>query len=173
MKRLIVCVLLFAVASPVSAEIYKWRDADGKLHFSDKPVNSAAQEMAVFDSEGGQKKPADSVQKKSTSSAQPATSRKTTGKPVSRITAADYKINPSLSQVGPEIIISGRVGDGPECARLTLNFFCRTDNGGIEELTTVVENVGGFGSRVFKTSKTPWPATRDKWNISNVFATCN
>lgn len=38
---------LFAISGAASAEIYQWRDADGKLHFSDKkPKQQAAKEIS-------------------------------------------------------------------------------------------------------------------------------
>lgn len=40
-------VWLVSMAPPVAAEIYQWRDADGKLHFSDKkPKQQQAQDIS-------------------------------------------------------------------------------------------------------------------------------
>ena len=38
-RYLSVLLLALALAAPATAKIYKWRDADGKLHFSDSPDN--------------------------------------------------------------------------------------------------------------------------------------
>jgi len=44
---LMVSLLLAGVSGPVSAEIYQWRDANGKLHFSDKkPKQQAAKDIS-------------------------------------------------------------------------------------------------------------------------------
>lgn len=40
MKNFIICLLLFAGAA--SAEIYKWTDANGKVHYGDKPAKNVA-----------------------------------------------------------------------------------------------------------------------------------
>lgn len=55
---------LYLLAMPVSGEVYQWRDADGKVHFSDrKPVAAEAQDISeavkqnnVDDSSGERKK---------------------------------------------------------------------------------------------------------------------
>lgn len=33
----LLCAALFAAASPVLAEMYKWRDAEGQVHYSESP----------------------------------------------------------------------------------------------------------------------------------------
>ncbi|MBR0565197.1 DUF4124 domain-containing protein [Azoarcus sp. L1K30] len=42
MKRSALLMLALLAALPASAEIYKWKDADGKVHFSDTPPPSGA-----------------------------------------------------------------------------------------------------------------------------------
>lgn len=37
MTRILSTLLLLAVAAPVAAELYRWTDADGRVHFSDTP----------------------------------------------------------------------------------------------------------------------------------------
>ncbi|GAA5785034.1 DUF4124 domain-containing protein [Chitiniphilus shinanonensis] len=37
MKKIMMLVLLCGVAAMASAEIYKWKDADGRVHYSDTP----------------------------------------------------------------------------------------------------------------------------------------
>jgi len=50
MKKVICGVVLTFIAVGAQAAIYKWRDADGKLHFSDSP-RPQAQTVNVFDSQ--------------------------------------------------------------------------------------------------------------------------
>lgn len=45
---MLLTAVLLAVAGTVSAQAYKWRDADGKLHFSDKPpANAKADKLDI------------------------------------------------------------------------------------------------------------------------------
>jgi len=46
MKHIILFTLLLAVTQPVSAEIFRWVDEDGEVHFSDKePLNQEAEDI--------------------------------------------------------------------------------------------------------------------------------
>jgi hypothetical protein len=169
-KLAVFSTLFFLVAATASAQIYKWVDADGRVHFSDRPLESTAEKVSVFDSDGGKVEPAS---KTTTETRQASPQRKPTEKRTSSITADDYKITTNLSQRGSVLVFSGRVENGPPCPRLTLKMYARTSNGGIENASTVVENAGGFGSKVFEARITPWPETNDKWSLSSVFAACN
>ncbi len=44
-KRSLVSLLFFVAASPVHAEIYKWVDEEGKVHFSDRKDHRVEQEL--------------------------------------------------------------------------------------------------------------------------------
>jgi hypothetical protein len=162
-------VFLFFIISPAAAQIYKWVDKDGRVHFSDRPIDTTAQKLDLRDSDGG----GSNIQpiKESPKSNQPAAPQRT--KSLASITASDYTISSSIRQQGDVIIISGRIEGGPECPRLNLSFYVRTGSGGIDQLTATVENAGGFGSKVFEARKTPWPKTSERWVISNTYATCN
>ena len=41
------CLLLIFISQIVAAEIYKWVDANGKVHFGDRPGNSNAVEINI------------------------------------------------------------------------------------------------------------------------------
>jgi len=42
-----IVLVMFCGAAPVCAEVYQWRDSDGKLHFSDKkPVSTEAEDIS-------------------------------------------------------------------------------------------------------------------------------
>ena len=45
MKRLTSCLLLVLLPALVFAEIYRWTDADGRVHFSDEPHNTMPSEQ--------------------------------------------------------------------------------------------------------------------------------
>lgn len=48
MKTVILLILMFTIAGPVSAEIYKWTDENGQVHYSDnKPKNQEVTEIEV------------------------------------------------------------------------------------------------------------------------------
>lgn len=41
------CVLGLLVNSPVHAEVYKWTDAQGRVHYADKPVSANAGSVVI------------------------------------------------------------------------------------------------------------------------------
>ena len=48
MVAITVFILLMSLSNHSIAEMYQWRDEDGKLHFSDKkPVNIAAEKKTI------------------------------------------------------------------------------------------------------------------------------
>ncbi len=48
--RFLLCLLAAAaLASPAHAEIYKWVDRDGKIHYSDSPPSKGARVIAIQD----------------------------------------------------------------------------------------------------------------------------
>ncbi len=46
LQNILIAVMLTATLSPVSAEVYKWVDKDGKIHYSDQPpIGSDAKKL--------------------------------------------------------------------------------------------------------------------------------
>jgi glutaredoxin len=52
LRRVALCVLAFAVgALPAAAEIYKWTDSSGKVHYSDKPPPEAKKQPVKIEAQ--------------------------------------------------------------------------------------------------------------------------
>lgn len=47
MRKTVFVLLFFMLQINAFAEIYKWTDEDGRVHFSDKPVNKSATEVQL------------------------------------------------------------------------------------------------------------------------------
>ena len=48
MRHLVLVLLVALCAAPAGAQVYRWVDKDGKVHYSDKkPKDAAAQELAI------------------------------------------------------------------------------------------------------------------------------
>ncbi len=43
----LITAFIFFVTSLASAEVYKWIDADGKIHYSDKKINKSAEKVDI------------------------------------------------------------------------------------------------------------------------------
>jgi hypothetical protein len=158
-------ILLYARFS--SAEIYKWRDADGKLHFSDKPVSTEAQTVGVFDSKTEAVKAAEPAKPAQKPSGQRSAPDKTAKKP------SDYKINPQLKQRDGWLHLSGRVEGGEECANLTVDVSATSDEGSYDSLTAVVRNVGGFKSGLMDAKTSRYNGNNNtRWTVTSVYSRC-
>ncbi len=48
MKQWILALTLAALVAPAQAELYKWVDSQGKVHYSDRPPPNAAQKAATM-----------------------------------------------------------------------------------------------------------------------------
>ncbi len=164
-------VFFFLSIPPVSAEIYKWRDENGKLHFSDKRTGGgASQQVDFFDSK------AENVNREdSKTQVMPNTDQeKSPVKPMAtkKITAADYNINPVIEKRSGELYIYGRLEGGPACPRLTIKFSAQSDKGGaLHTLTAVVKNAGSFGSLLYEARTAE--NREGRWTISEITAECN
>ncbi len=64
MKPISIMVILL-IALPLQAEIYRWTDAAGKVHFSDKPVSDKAKEVKIKVSPANPQSPQDIQNRKS------------------------------------------------------------------------------------------------------------
>jgi Domain of unknown function (DUF4124) len=116
--------------------IYKWVDANGGVHFSDRPLVAQSEAMAV-----GQ------VQTVSmpTSTARPGNvlaALSSAGHLQRRISAEDYHFISYASQRGDAVVFSGRVEFGPSCGRLQLTVQGSSNHGQRIAARTVVENAG-------------------------------
>ncbi|MCC6075803.1 DUF4124 domain-containing protein [Pseudomonas sp. GCM10022188] len=47
LPRIGIALLLFVAGAALAGEVYTWKDANGRTHFSDKPLNQAARALTV------------------------------------------------------------------------------------------------------------------------------
>lgn len=52
----LLCLILLPASSAVSSEIYKWKDKDGKIHYSDTPPPGIEVEIKKFEEPGAREK---------------------------------------------------------------------------------------------------------------------
>lgn len=165
-------ILTFISVVNVSAEIYKYVDENGSVHFSDTPMHQESKKISVFDSDGGKVKSSANAQNVDNNSKQQPSTSEFQPNSNHSITAKDYNISSRAERKGDYIVVSGRISGGPECDYLTLTFFAHSEDGGIEQLTTVVKNVGSFGSKLFEARTKMYPEHSGSWYVSSTHATC-
>lgn len=179
MKIVLTAIFLFFLVSPCRAETYKWRDAKGRLHFSDTPpiTGVAHDKITVPPIWSPGQDQAGVVQVNSSQSHVVKTDQADRMLSPQRkiITAADYDIEPTILISGRDLSVRGRINRGPECANLTLKFYLKNENGHSVTATTMVANVGRpYGSTIYiasnKLSRTSYG---QKWVIVERYVTCN
>ncbi len=86
-----------------------------------------------------------------------------------------YKVDASGHQQGDDICLRGRVTFGPDCDRLRMKFRMVNQVGHTQTVTTIVEDVGGSGSRTIREDvkcKKEIKKVRPKWVIEDISVTC-
>ena len=87
----------------------------------------------------------------------------------------DYEVDLTVFQRDDMLHVRGRISYGPYCDQLKLKLKATCETGKTRSLTTIVEDVGGAGSRLIEVSKKVGrtdgrPFAR--WTIEPVSATC-
>jgi hypothetical protein len=164
MKFFLVIAVLLLLCGVVSAEIYQWVDEKGKRHFTDRPVDAAAP-LTVFDSE---------YQSVAAPESPPAETRKALRRPERKaISADDYQISVRVAQFNDQVILSGRISDGPPCKRFKLDFTVQDEEGHLLHLITVAEDIGGFLSDLLNVSrKVKYGVTGNTWKVIATNGVC-
>ncbi len=91
----LLCLILLPVSSAVSSEIYKWKDKDGKIHYSDTPPPGIEVEIKKFEEPGAREK-----SKPATKSPE-AKPRDTSVPPKSETAAKKPQVEPAAKETPP------------------------------------------------------------------------
>jgi hypothetical protein len=161
----IICALCLGCAS-ASAEIYRWLNEEGQVHFSDRDPGKG-EPVEVFDSRHDGIKPVETpASRPKVRSGKPRRGEKV-------ITADDYRISAEVNQKRDLVCISGRISEGPPCKRLKLDFYVQDGAGHLLHLIDIAEDLGGFMSDLLETSRrVKYGDSRSHWRILSISATC-
>ena len=144
MKKLLFISILVLLSTIANANIYKWVDENGSVHFSDKPYSQDAKEVniqgtgiSVQKSEAVLKAEKDREEKRQKEMLRKKETTKTKLEPAKDksevekvITEADYRISSSVGKLGADIMsISGRISSGPRCKNMSVTSTATNDNG--------------------------------------------
>lgn len=177
MRITFLCVLLTLTASLATAEIYRWVDKKGTVHFSDKPVSKEAEVIRVprtgIQVEGLPEKPlVESSPSDPVPQARPESSQADQPRPISE---EDYRISSNVGKVGADVIsISGRISAGPRCDELVVTATAVNDNGLRATITDRVKKPNSFGSTLFAGKTKVYGSAEDRgfWKIESVKISC-
>lgn len=186
MKKAIITVFIYLSFISISqAAIYKHVDENGRITFSDTPMVADVEEVSLFDSRSNENssasKKTNTISNEKSKYSKTATSSKSVDKSTNQskygkdpysITARDYDISTNISEKNGKMFVSGRVRGGPQCARLSLDIFIKSKDGGIIQLSTFIKNAGGFGSKTFEAQRSHSYASRGEWYVSSLFVKC-
>lgn len=159
-------VSLLAVAGPAGGEIYRWKDAEGRLHFSDTPPHVETEKVEFFPNDGIKPLPRETKRTK-----KDPLSRTKKKKP-KRIRAEDYEINFSASQRGDQLTVSGRIGNGPECPDLKVSVRLQDERGTRKSVAGIVGNVGYGRSDLLQARTRVTAAPLNDWTITDIEVNC-
>lgn len=189
MKKLALTALFLAITFTAHAEIYKWVDESGSIHFSDKPYSEEAKEfhfkgtgISLDQPEAENKQEQQAEEPQAKQQQKPVVKAKAPAEKVEakdqekNITEADYKITSGVGKLGGDVIsISGRIGSGPVCKSMTITATAHNDNNLSATVTTHAEKSSSHGSTVFQgVAKVSGSADdRGFWNVDTVKVRCN
>jgi len=183
MKIFILTLLTVLLAMPAQAEIYKWVDHNGTIHFSDKPTSEQARKVQIretgieLDSPPAEDGKDVSVHNSlsSASARQPAPQRESESE-VKGITEEEYRITSTVGKLGGDAVrIAGRIGSGPKCEDMTVTATASNDNGLRVSITDRVRKPNSFGSVTFEGTGKVFGSGEDRgfWDVDTVSITCN
>ncbi len=88
---------------------------------------------------------------------------------------SNYDLRLSVAQVGDTLEISGTIS-GPECRKVRVTYFVRSDTGRYGDGSTVVENVSLGEKTIFSTTKSLEERKQSKtstWQVTSSTAVCH
>jgi hypothetical protein len=163
-------ILLLFAAPPAGAEIYRWKDREGKLHFSDTPPHVETEKISLFPNDGIKPLPREPKREKEQKKTAPSRKKKEEAKALG---AEDYQINFSAGQRGDELAVSGRIGNGPECPSLKVSVRVQDGRGTRKTVTGIVSNVGYGRSDLLDARTRVAPSgSRNDWTITDIDVLC-
>jgi Domain of unknown function (DUF4124) len=168
--------------SAVTADMYKWVDEKGVVHFSDSPDTADAKAVhlpplnelsiprrtqAMIDVQRRQEVAAYLM-----NSSPPAAVLK-----VATRQSSDYLVERASAEQHMDYVkFTGRISGGPPCKKLAVMIYARNEQGKPISAQTSVDHAGGdFGSQLFEVSVGhKWKRTtpRDIWTINRIDFTC-
>lgn len=165
-RKICLAVFMLVIWVPLAqGKVYRWVDAEGKVHFSDRPANPAAEEMTYFDNASDPLKTGPENLYES-----PPPRRQ---KAVKSISAEDYEILARLEQKNDYVYLSGRISAGPPCKILLLDVYGQNPAGITVHITDRAENLGGFMSDLLEGKRRlKGPVTVERWEITSIRARC-
>jgi hypothetical protein len=190
MKKLLFISILVLLSTIANANIYKWVDENGSVHFSDKPYSQDAKEVniqgtgiSVQKSEAVLKAEKDREEKRKKEMLRKKETTKTKLEPAKDksevekvITEADYRISSSVGKLGADIMsISGRISSGPRCKDMSVTSTATNDNGLKATITDNVSKTNSFGSTTFEGNAKVSGSAEDYgfWKVDSVIVRCN
>lgn len=190
MKKLLFISILVLLSTIANANIYKWVDENGSVHFSDKPYSQDAKEVnvqgtgiSVQKSEAVLKAEKDREEKRQKEMLRKKETTKTKLEPAKDksevekvITEADYRISSSVGKLGADIMsISGRISSGPRCKDMSVTSTATNDNGLKATITDNVSKTNSFGSTTFEGNAKVSGSAEDYgfWKVDSVIVRCN
>ena len=183
MKTFTLAILIGLLAIPAPAEIYKWVDQNGTIHFSDKPTSAQAREVEIRETGIALETPLVEDDKDvpvhnnppPAPAPQPA-NQKDLDNADSVITEEDYKITSTVGKLGGDAVrIAGRIGPGPKCEEMTVTATATNDNGLRVSVTDHVRKPNSFGSVTYQGTGKVFGSGEDRgfWEVDAVTITCN
>jgi hypothetical protein len=174
-----VFMFLFSTLT-ASAEIYRWVDENGTVHFTDTPYSEDAKQVKI-ESTGiklhGEGQETNGQSSATNKNQEPSVNSKKSSSPVKKKQSmSPYRFSANVGEIGADIIrISGRVSSGPKCEKLTVTASASTDTGLTASVTTTVRKPNSFGSVVFEGNNKVSGSSEDYgfWDIDSITATCN
>ncbi len=172
--------ILPAAPNQQPSAIYKWIDSDGRIHFSDRATNSAAEEHSLkqidyveVSSDIKRKIAQDRAQLERMNKAAARTQR--ISRATRNIEFENYQFsNMSAGQKHGYITLSGRISGGQRCKQLRIRARAKSDVG--KQVTgSQVVDYAGFGSSLFEIKqKSNWQGggRRPQWEMADVTAVC-
>jgi hypothetical protein len=190
MKKLLFISILVLLSTIANANIYKWVDENGSVHFSDKPYSQDAKEVniqgtgiSVQKSEAVLKAEKDREEKRKKEMLRKKETTKTKLEPAKDksevekvITEADYRISSSVGKLGADIMsISGRISSGPRCKDMSVTSTATNDNGLKATITDNVSKTNSYGSTTFEGNAKVSGSAEDYgfWKVDSVIVRCN
>lgn len=179
MKTIIpILTIAMLYSSIATAEVYKWRDENGRLHFSDTPPVTAqdTEKFTVKDNRatGIPQGLKTDITVNQTKQIESRVNKSKKSQP-SRISAKSYQISKNIETKGDYVIISGRIGSGPRCEYLKIEAFAINENGRRAHATDITSIGSSNGSALFNAKDRVYGLEGDRtdWDITSFYVTCS
>lgn len=187
MKQFTLTAIFLVFTFTAHAEIYKWVDENGTIHFTDKVYTEKAREVKIqstginvqnTEGETGQEavqNPQEGATGKAIKTAAPVV-RVQAKDEERKISEADYKISSSVGKLGGDVIsISGRISSGPVCKNMVVTATARNENGLSAMITQQISKSTSYGSTIYEGVAKVSGSAEDYsfWKVDTVTVRCH